>query len=188
MQKFYCYVDETGQDTKGKFFLVSVVVTEKNLKNDIEERLMKIEKETGKQLTKWHAASFERRKAYLEAVLQIRNLRDSIFYATYQTTKEYTPLTTYTIAKVINTKTKDSYQAIIIIDGLNEKERQRVARGLRQLRIKYGKVRGSRDEASPLIRLADALAGFLRDREEKQNYTQVIFEHFISKHFLTKIE
>lgn len=26
MQKLYCYVDETGQDTQGAFFLVSAVV------------------------------------------------------------------------------------------------------------------------------------------------------------------
>lgn len=27
-QKLYCYVDETGQDTEGRLFLVSVVVTD----------------------------------------------------------------------------------------------------------------------------------------------------------------
>ena len=27
-QKIYCYVDETGQDTLGQFFIISVVVTE----------------------------------------------------------------------------------------------------------------------------------------------------------------
>jgi hypothetical protein len=33
-QKLYCYVDETGQDTLGQFFIVSVVITE-----DIREKL-----------------------------------------------------------------------------------------------------------------------------------------------------
>jgi hypothetical protein len=32
-EKLYCYVDETGQDTMGKFFIVSVVVFEKAKKN-----------------------------------------------------------------------------------------------------------------------------------------------------------
>ncbi|MBI2599976.1 hypothetical protein HYW43_03590 [Candidatus Daviesbacteria bacterium] len=32
-QKLYCYVDETGQDTQGELFIVSVVVA----KNDREE-------------------------------------------------------------------------------------------------------------------------------------------------------
>lgn len=28
-QKLYCYVDETGQDTKGKLFIVVAIVIEK---------------------------------------------------------------------------------------------------------------------------------------------------------------
>ena len=27
-QKFYCYVDETGQDTQGELFIVSVVIAD----------------------------------------------------------------------------------------------------------------------------------------------------------------
>ncbi|MDP2909665.1 MAG: hypothetical protein Q8N69_01165 [bacterium] len=30
MQKLYCYVDETGQDTKSEFFIVVVVVNDEN--------------------------------------------------------------------------------------------------------------------------------------------------------------
>ena len=29
MQKLYCYVDETGQNTEGDLFVVSIVLTEK---------------------------------------------------------------------------------------------------------------------------------------------------------------
>ena len=29
-KKIYCYVDETGQDTKGKLFIVSIVVVGKD--------------------------------------------------------------------------------------------------------------------------------------------------------------
>lgn len=187
MQKLYCYVDESGQDTKGKLFLVSLVVTEKILKDKLEERLLRIEKESAKGLAKWHTTTFSRRIAYLQAVLQVPALRKSIFYAVYESTKEYASLTTYSIAKAINIKSKESYQAIIIIDGLNEKERQRVMRGLRQLHITYKKVRGARDEASPLIRLADALAGFLRDYEEKQPYTKGMFAKFLSRKLLIKL-
>jgi hypothetical protein len=49
MQKLYCYTDETGQDTKGKLFLVSVVITEKELKDKIEHTLLSIERKTGKK-------------------------------------------------------------------------------------------------------------------------------------------
>lgn len=46
-QKLYCYVDETGQDTEGDLFVVSLVVT-----GDERDELLKlcesIEKKSGK--------------------------------------------------------------------------------------------------------------------------------------------
>lgn len=188
MQKLYCYVDETGQDTKGKFFLVSIVIAERTIKETVEKQLLEIERKTRKQTAKWQAAPYQRRIDYLNAILEMKLLKNSIFYSVYKTTKEYVPLTTYTIAKAIGTKSGESYQAIITIDGLNKKQRQQVMRGLRQLRVKYKKVRGARDQSDPLIRLADTLAGFLRDFEEKQSYTKLIFNKFLNKQFLTKLE
>lgn len=35
MRKCYCYVDETGQDTKGSLFLVSVVIVQSD-RNEIQ--------------------------------------------------------------------------------------------------------------------------------------------------------
>ena len=42
-QKLYCYVDETGQDTKGKLFLVPVVITNSQ-KEKLRDKLNKIER------------------------------------------------------------------------------------------------------------------------------------------------
>lgn len=50
-QKLYCYVDETGQDTQGELFIVSVVVTKKD-REEITQSLEKFEQETGKGKTK----------------------------------------------------------------------------------------------------------------------------------------
>lgn len=36
--KLYCYVDETGQDTKGKFFLVTVVIEEQKDLDTLQNR------------------------------------------------------------------------------------------------------------------------------------------------------
>ncbi|NQU82537.1 MAG: DUF3800 domain-containing protein [Parcubacteria group bacterium] len=186
-EKLYCFVDESGQDTKGVLFLVTVVITNKISKEKIEKELLKIEDMIGKKI-KWHGVSFEQRVDYLEAVLDIKEIKSSIFYSIYKTTKEYTSLTTYTIAKAIGVKAKKPYEATIIIDGLNEKERQRTKVGLRQLGVKYKKVRGIKDESSPLVRLADALAGFVRDYEEGQSYAKPIFNRFLVKKILTKLE
>lgn len=188
MQKLYCYVDESGQDTEGRLFLVSVVISEKEKKDVIEALLLEIEKVSGKGLRKWQSTGVRQRIAYLEAVLQIHSLKNSIFYAMYEATKEYGPLTTYTIAKAISVKSNQAYQAIIMIDGLNEKERTRVTRGLRQLGVKYKKVRGARDESSALLRLADAFAGFLRDAEEGKDYTKEFFGRFVGRNIMRKLE
>lgn len=188
MQKLYCYVDESGQDTKGRFFLVSVVISDKTSKDEIENILLDIEHSSGKGLLKWRAAPFVKRIAYLEAVLRTRALKYSIFYAVYHTSKEYLPLTTYTIAQAIGIKTHDSYLVTIVIDGLNKKERELVTRGLRTLKIHYKKVRGARDEASPLVRLADACAGLLRDFEEGAPYAQEFVQRLLSAEIVKKLE
>ncbi len=47
----------------------------------------------------------------------------------------------------------------------------RFARGLRARGVKLAKMRGSKDQSSAFIRLADAIAGFMRDYIEGQPYT-----------------
>ena len=66
-KKYYCYVDETGQDTEGKLFIVSVVIAQKD-RAEISELLEKIEKDTGKGKTKWVRTRKEFKVAYLEWV------------------------------------------------------------------------------------------------------------------------
>jgi hypothetical protein len=69
MQRLYCYVDESGQDTQGKLFLVTAVVTERQYREELEQRLLEIEEISRKRQMKWRPTSFERRLAYLEAIL-----------------------------------------------------------------------------------------------------------------------
>ena len=65
-QKLYAYVDESGQDTKGGIFVVSIVVLE-NERDAVRERLEEIEQRTGKGAVKWHKSKHEFRRAYIEA-------------------------------------------------------------------------------------------------------------------------
>lgn len=170
MQRLYCYVDETGQDTRGRFFLVAAVIVGGSVREELGRRLLLIGEESGKRRTKWQRANFERRLAYIDRVLRLESLQDSLFYAVYQGTRDYIPATTGTIAAAIKARAAGEYQATILVDGLNRKERDRVARGLRRSGIRYRSLRGIRDEADSLIRLADGLAGFLRDYEEGMPY------------------
>lgn len=89
-----------------------------------------------------------------------------LYYAHYQETRAYTDLTIRSTAEALRHATQEPYQATVIIDGLGRSERHRVAAGLRQRSIPVHKVRGIRDQADEFIRLADAVAGWVRDSLE----------------------
>jgi hypothetical protein len=46
---------------------------------------------------------------------------------------------------------------------------------LRERQINVRKVKGARDESEPIVRLADAVAGFLRDFLEGQEYAEPLY-------------
>lgn len=169
-QKLYCYVDETGQDTKGKLFLVAVVLKEIEHLESLERKLEGIEKRTGKKQIKWKRVKREIKIKYLEELLKIKELKQSIFYSIYENTTEYTSLTSFTIAKAVLSKSNEDYTVTVIIDGLNDRERDIVRAELKKLKVKYNKIRGMRDESNIFLRLSDAMAGFLREVYEKEEY------------------
>lgn len=170
-QKLYCYVDETGQDTMGKIFIVSVVIVEKD-REKIEEELIKIEKDSKKGKTKWQKTKFYQRESYINQVCKLNELKKSIYYSKYDHTIIFYELITYTVTKVIFDKASDNYQANIIIDGLPRSLENKLSVSFRKMRVKTNKVKGARDESSALIRLADALSGLIRDSYENQKWAK----------------
>jgi len=184
--KLYCYVDETGQDTQGELFLVAIVLKEINDLAILEKCLDKIEIKTGKKRSKWNKTRKQIKTQYLEALIQIKELKDSIYYSVYNGTKEYSKLTALTIAKAVMAKEYKNYTVTIIIDGLNNREREIVRNELKLLKIKYRKIRGLKDEQSVFLRLADAMAGFLRDAREQEAYTKPFIKTFINKAIVTE--
>lgn len=80
-QKLYCYVDETGQDTEGKLFLVAVVLKKIEDLEILEKKLEKIEESTGKKQAKWKKISWKLKSKYLEELLKIKELQNSIFFS-----------------------------------------------------------------------------------------------------------
>lgn len=162
MQKLYCYVDESGQDTKGKIFLVFVIILDKE-REEIKKKLEEIEEKSGKRTRKWYKTNNERRLNYIEKIIISDFLKGKIFYSKYENTKAYIDLAVLTVAKAILKNAKDSYKATILVDGLKKTERHYFTYGLKKLKIKVRKVRGIKDENDPFIRLADAICGFIRD-------------------------
>ena len=174
-QKLYCYVDETGQDTKGDIFIVSVVVTGKE-REEIRSMLERVELSTGKKKTKWVGTKKEFKIAYLEKILANLSMRHKIFYSLSKETKAYKEITLITIASaVIASKEQEQYETFVFIDGLQKSEINKVAAGLRRIGIRTEKVRGIKDETDPLIRLADAIAGLMREYEERVGYAKRLY-------------
>jgi maltooligosyltrehalose synthase len=158
----YTYVDESGQDTLGEIFIVSVVITEAD-HDSLRHKLRLLEKESHKKAHKWTKARPEQRRQYIKGVLRMEELKGALYYTSYQNTATYFDLTVLSTAKAVHDKAASQHEATVVVDGLGKVERYRFAAGLRRLKVSVRKVRGVKDESDELIRLADALAGFVRD-------------------------
>ena len=179
--------DETGQDTAGDFFLVSVVITGDE-RDRIRREAERIEQATGRGILKWHKARFESRLAYLQAIISDPLFAGTAYFSHYRDTTLYTDLTVLVTAKTILLKARGDYRATIIVDGLRRSEVRGFASGLRQLGIRVRKVRGIRDESDALIRLADNIAGFVRDAIEGKPYAQPLFQEATKRGVIRRIK
>jgi hypothetical protein len=175
-QKLYCYVDETGQDTKGDFFIVSVVVAEDH-RDSLITMLERIEKTTGKGRVKWNGAKDDARAAYITRVLTTPAFKGTLSYALYHHTTDYLSRTVLTAARAITAHARGNYHATVFVDGLPKSKTKWFGTELRHLHIRTKKVRGVRkEEADALIRLADALCGFVRAALSKGDDFMVLLE------------
>lgn len=186
-QKLYCYVDETGQDTKGELFIVSVAVTKKD-RDEVKTLLENIEQITGKGKTKWVKTKKDAKIAYLEKILTNKAFQKKIFYSLSKDVKAYREITLVAIASAITaSKENDQYEALVFIDGLQRGEVSKVATGLRRIGIRTEKVRGLRDESDALIRLTDAIAGFIRENEKDISYAKRLYKLGLENKIFTRV-
>ncbi len=162
--KVYSYVDENGQDTLGRIFIVSVVVVGKE-KDELLDFCELCEKESGKKGTKWRKAGYEESLEYLRRIFRDSRLKGNIRFSVFRDTRNYDSATTIAIAKALNwDKSMQEYTTAIYMDGLTKVKRREYSRELRTLGIAIHKVQGvMKDENNSLVRLADAVAGFVRD-------------------------
>ena len=185
LDKIYCYVDESGQHTQGEFYSVAVVVADTiDIRNRVEQRLIKIEEKTNKGLCKWKSTHYTIKERYLRSVMAIPELERCLFYSIHTNTRDYVTATVETIAQVIHHHVEKTCKAIVVIDGLDKTSRQRISRCLKEKGVVYKKVSGIRDEGSAWIRLADAIAGFSWDVYKNKPYTQKLSSEMQQKGYL----
>ncbi len=166
-RKLYCYVDETGQDTKGQIFIVVAIVAARP--NELAEKLEAAETSSGKGKVKWHR-SRQGREAYIESIFSA-SIHFRVYYQTFTGPElSYELATVQATANAIDAfchrEGIENYKATIVIDGLHRSVQHRMGKLLRNLGIRTKSVRGERDETNPMIRLADAIAGIVRESSE----------------------
>ena len=190
MQKLYCYVEESGQDTEGVYFIVvSVVLLQDSASVDkLEEALEGIERKTRKGKSKWRPTKFPVRTAYLSRILQIPQLEKSIFYMSFRERKDYPELTAIAVARAILEKVTEAYRAYIMVDGLKDRDKPQFSETLQRQGVRRRRLRGGREQSSALLRLAAAMAGFIRGYEEGQPYAQELYRQFANQRVVTKLE
>jgi len=178
MQKLYCYVDESGQDTGGKLFIVAVVISG-NERDALLKLVEQFEEESGKGKFKWGKAAHKKRLEYLRRVFAEKQFGESFRYSLFRGTTDFDLATILAIAKAVNwRKPTAKYAVNVYVDGLSKSKRLEYSRQLHKLGIPVRQVRGiPKDENNALTRLADALAGLVRDAISGDNQEiEALFE------------
>jgi hypothetical protein len=169
-KKIYCYVDETGQDTAGRLFVVVAVM----ISGDRQEILAFLEaaedRSGGRRRPDWSKSNRRRLEKYLDEVIRPGPLTGRVFYQVFKASREYERLTAETVIHALRTfalrEGLKDFKATIIVDGLTQTAAHRLRRFLLGHGIRIDKIRGERDESSAFLRLADAMARPLRRAQE----------------------
>lgn len=161
--KLYCYVDESGQDTQGRLFVVAAIVTEKD--RDLYRtgcESAELESQRGRE--KWSKSRPQHKTEYIRLILGQPIFNGHLFYATYKNTTAYHEATAQTIALVLGAFEGQSQNAVVIIDALPKSLQIPTRQQIKHFGVRVDKVRGvQKDENEALIRLADAICGLVRD-------------------------
>lgn len=184
-KKLYCYVDETGQDTAGRFFAVSVLITEAE-RESLQAELEQIEMKSGKGNIKWHKSSHRHRQAYISAITQLATLHQRLFVAKYTDSKKYLIHTADAIAKALRRQRGD--RAIVYIDALRDADQAKLKRQLRPSIKIPTQVRGvKREENNTFVRLVDAICGLVRDADEENEWARKMVQRLKRKGILESV-
>lgn len=167
MQKLYAYVDESGQETQGRIFVVAVIVVTSD-QEALKTLCEAIEVATKKGKFKWGKAHNTARLAYLQRIFATPQFHRSLRYALFRNTRKYDDATLEAIARAVKWgQDGEPYTLSVYVDGLSKTKRREYGSRLRKMGVPIKNVQGVlKDENNALTRLADALAGFVRDALE----------------------
>lgn len=137
--KFFCYADESGQDTRGELFIVSVVISDREA-DQLRQICEDIERDSHKGQRKWVKTAFNRRLAYMQQVVSHPNFAGKLNFAIYRDSLDYSAMTVQTIVRALSATGETDYKATVFIDGLPRSLERFVGLQLRQQGISAKKA------------------------------------------------
>lgn len=167
-QRLYAYIDESGQETEGRIFVVCAVIVESSSRDALLSQLEALEARSRKGRVKWHRARFAYRQAYVRELENLALLAHSVFLIRFARTQRYNEVTAEAVARAIRARGGENDRVRVIVDGLRREERRLFSSVLRRHQIRPDDVRGARDQNDAFIRLADAICGLTRDAADGQ--------------------
>ena len=176
-QRYDLYVDESGQDTRGRLFYVAVIAIEDS--DNFRQLCKSAEEISGKGNTKWGKSDKNKRLVYLRTVIQhAASGNVKLFYNVFRKTKDYDAATIEAIARSIQVLRPSGSRVYVHVDGLTKTKRGDYKTRLRKSSCSVKKVNGIRkDENEPLIQLADVIVGASRDwLEHRDSELREIFD------------
>lgn len=170
-------------------FVVSIILTEK-ARDEFRSQLELLENNSGKGKLKWSRAKTELKLSYLNLILTGFKGKKNLLFSVYRETKDYDLASIITISKAVHFDVpKGKYKMLIYIDALSKTKRLKYGSELRKLGIHASKVRGvSKEENNPMIRLADSIAGWVRDvLEGEKGEVKALFEKAVNDKTLVQV-
>jgi hypothetical protein len=153
----------------------------------LEWLMVRLEGETGKK-GKWQKTDDKVKRLFLHALIaHTEDLKGHIFIEHFYRISDYGDATVKAIVGSIRASGFAYERAIIYVDGLSRSMVGRVAVHIRRYGIKTEKIKGLKDEQSALIRLCDAIAGFVRDYLEGEAYAKQLFAEFLRSELIKEI-
>lgn len=181
MQRLFCYVDETGQDTRGAVFIVAAIIVGEEALDQWRSACEDIERLSRKGKRKWMRTTPDRRLAYMRLVLQKHLFVERLTFARHTDTRDYDRLTAQTIALAVR-RAGGEGNNVVLIDALPKELWKDYARWIRRSGAKVEKVRGvRREEEDAIMRLADAVCGFVRIAYTGQSELKDMFESAVKQ-------
>jgi len=123
VKKLYCYVDESGQNTKGRIFVVSIVLTDQT-RDELLKICEQLEQVSGKRKDKWGDAGHEERMRYLKHIFADDRFKGCLRYELFHQTVDYDNATVKGIVTAVKwEKQIGKYTTVVYIDGLRKTKR-----------------------------------------------------------------